>query len=541
MVAGSCKNIKLDKAIIIDGYVEVGSDTDFEDGKGVCISISGKKIAMFKHGGRIGAIGNTCVHMEGPLADGRIEDDYVTCPFHGWSYDPFTGRAPHRFKGEDVPSYDVRVEDGKVFVALEPRGGEEIDIEEEMKPKGYLEEWARGYDEYEEQFYTLQQIIQHGRTDISAMGTLKKFPGWDTIVFKGAQLSPMPINEDVEVNTKTVIGKTAKQPLSIDIPFYVSHMSFGALSREAKIALAMGTSRVGTAMCSGEGGMLPESRAEASKYIYELGTAMFSHKDESVKKADAVEIKIGQAAKPGLGGHLPRSKITEEIASIRGITQDKDSISPARHADIDSLDDLKAEVDRLRELTGGKPIGIKFSAGHVEDDVRMALKAEPDFITVDSRGGGTGAAPTYIKDNVSQPAIFALHRARKVLDDQESEVTLCITGGFRHSSDIAKALAMGADAVALATFSLVGIGCQRYRTCHTGCCPVGIATQDPELRKRFDIERSVERFVRLYNITKEELINFARINGKADVHKLDKSDMMTLSDEVAKYTNVEHV
>jgi glutamate synthase domain-containing protein 2 len=268
---------------------------------------------------------------------------------------------------------------------------------------------------------------------------------------------------------------------------------------------------------------------------------MFSHMNEPVKQADAVEIKIGQAAKPGLGGHLPSSKMTEEIARIRGISIDEDSISPARHADIDSLDDLKNEVNSLRDLTGGKPIGVKFSAGHVEGDMKFALKADPDFITVDTRGGGTGAAPTYIKDNVSIPAIFALHRARKVLDDQKSDVTLCITGGFRHSSDIAKALAMGADAVALATFSLVGIGCQRYRTCHTGCCPVGIATQDPELRKRFDIVRSVERFVRLYNVTREELINFTRINGKTDVHNLDIGDILTSSDEVAKYSDVEHL
>jgi glutamate synthase domain-containing protein 2 len=478
--------------------------------------------------------------MGGPLADGGIENGYVHCPFHGWEYDLFTGKATHRFEGEDVDAYEVKIENGFVKVSLTPKTADEILKYEDAKPMGYLEKWARGYDEDEGKFYAMQQIIQTRKSEISPMRTLKTFPGWESILFKGAQLSPQPFNEEEPVSTKTIIGKTAEVPLEIEVPFYVSHMSYGALSREAKIALAKGSSIIGTVMCSGEGGMLPDERENANKYIYELGTASFSHKDDAVKSADGVEIKIGQAAKPGLGGHLPKEKITEEIAQIRGISPDEDSISPARHVGINSIKDLKDEVTRLREITMGKPIGIKFSAGHIEKDLDVALQAEPDFITIDCRGGATGAAPTHIKDNVCVPPVFAIYRARKYLDRNESKVTLCVTGSFRDAADVAKGIAVGADAVALATASLIAIGCQQYRTCHTGNCPVGITTQNPVLRKRFDIEKSVERFVGFYSTLKDELENFVRINGRRNVHELNLSDILTINHEIAQYTDIQH-
>ncbi len=387
----------------------------------------------------------------------------------------------------------------------------------------------------------VEMLAATGKSDISSMGTRKSFPGWDSIVFRGAQLERMPLNEDEDVTTKTVIGKTADHPLEIEMPFYVSHMSFGALSREAKIAMARGSRLVGTMMCSGEGGMLPEEREEASRYVYELGTACFSHKDDTIRQADATEIKIGQAAKPGMGGHLPKQKITAEIAKLRGIKMGEDSVSPGRHSDIASVDDLKREVDHLRKLTDGKPVGIKFAAGHVEADIAFALKANPDFITIDCRGGATGAAPTFLKDNVCIPPIYAIHRARKSLDAAGSNVTLCVTGGFRDSADIAKALALGADVVALATASMVAVGCRQARVCQTGLCPVGIATQDPGLRELFDADRAVKRFVNFFNGTRTELEHFARTNGRNDVHMLDLTDILTLSDDVARYTSVEHV
>lgn len=387
----------------------------------------------------------------------------------------------------------------------------------------------------------IQKLAESGKSENSAMGTLRTFPGFETLVFKGVQLHKMPLNEDVEVNTKTIIGKTAQKPLELEMPFYVSHMSFGALSREAKIALAKGTSLVGTAMCSGEGGMLPDERLAATKYIYELGTAAFSHIDDVIIQADAVEIKIGQGVKPGLGGHLPGHKVTEEIAKIRGLQPGEASASPGRLAGVNNLKDLQEKVSHIKKITGGKPVGLKFAAGHIEEDIEFALKAEPDFITIDCRGGATGSSPGFLKDNVGIPPIFVIRRARKYLDKVKSDVTLCITGGFRDSSDIAKAIALGADAVALATASMIAVGCIQAKVCHTGTCPVGIATQNEQLRELFDEEKALEQFKNFYTITNTELKVFARTNGVNDVHKLSVSDVVTDSTAVAYFTDIQHV
>ncbi len=393
----------------------------------------------------------------------------------------------------------------------------------------------------DEKVATIQKLAESGKSENSAMATLKTFPGFETLVFKGAQLHKMPLNEDIHVNTKTIIGKTAKQPLELEMPFYVSHMSFGALSREAKITLAKGTTLVGTAMCSGEGGMLPEERQGATKYIYELGTAAFSHLDSVIIQADAVELKIGQGVKPGLGGHLPAHKVTEEIAKIRGLKAGEASASPGRLSGVNNLSDLKKKVAHIKDITEGKPVGIKFAAGHIEEDIEFALKAEPDFITIDCRGGATGSSPKFLKDNVGIPPIFVIRRARKYLDQVKSKATLCITGGFRDSSDIAKAIALGADAVALATTSMIAIGCIQAKVCHTGTCPVGIATQNEQLRELFDEEKALEQFKNFYTATNRELKVFARTNGVNDVHKLDVSDVVTDSTVVADFTDIDHV
>jgi glutamate synthase domain-containing protein 2 len=349
------------------------------------------------------------------------------------------------------------------------------------------------------------------------------------------------LNEEVEVNLKTIIGKRAKYPLVLDIPFYVSHMSYGAISKEAKVALAKGSSLVGTAMCSGEGGMLPESRAAAGIYIYEQGTAAFSYDEDIMKKADAVEIKIGQGVKPGIGGHLPKEKVTSEIAKIRKLDEGEEFIAPARLAGVDDIDDLIKRVGRIRGVTGGKPVGIKLAAGHIEEDLQYALKADPDFITIDCRGGATGSTPSFIKDNVGIPAVFAIRRARNYLDSVGSDVTLCVTGGFRDSSDIAKGLALGADAVALATASLIAIGCRQSRICHTGTCPTGIATQDESLRALFNEGKALVGFENFYRGTAMELKAFASSNGRDDVHQLGVDDLVTDSLEVSENIDVKHV
>ena len=389
--------------------------------------------------------------------------------------------------------------------------------------------------------HSVNHLSKTGKSENSAMGTLLKFPTFDEILFNGSQLKTMPNNEDVNVSLKTVIGKNAKKPLVLDLPFYVSHMSFGALSREAKIALATGTSIVGTAMCSGEGGMLPEERKAAKKYIYELGTAPFSHIDSVIKQADAVEIKIGQGVKPGLGGHLPSNKITPEIAKIRGLKPREDSVSPGRLTGLNVIEDLEKLVTRLRKLTDGVPIGVKFASGNIEEDLEEALKSNPDFITIDCRGGGTGSSPKFLKDNIGTPPIYAIRRARRYLDSVKSDVTLCITGGFRDSSDIAKGIALGADAIALATSSLIAIGCIQSKICHTGSCPAGIATQDENLRQLFDSKEGVKRFENFYTGTAKELKVYARSHGLDNIHDLDIYHVSTISGEVAKYTDIKHV
>ncbi len=407
---------------------------------------------------------------------------------------------------------------------------------------GYLSDWKRSSDDLEHQFQHIQRMAITGESIIEPMRTRKPVVSWDEVLIMGAQLASLPLNDDEPVATRTVIGPKAKHPLVISTPVFVSHMSFGALSREAKIALAKGSAAVETVMCSGEGGIVPESLAAAHRYIFEYVPNRYSVTDENLKAVDAIEIKIGQSAKPGMGGHLPGHKVTEEIAAIRGFPPGEDVISPAHFEDITNADELRQKVEWLRETSGGKPIGVKLAAGHIEADLEIALHAQPDFITIDGRPGATGAAPKTVKDSTAIPTIFALARARRYLDAMAAEgVSLVITGGFRSASDVAKALAMGADAVALASAALIAIGCQQYRICDTGRCPVGITTQDPELRSRFDVDLSAERLANFFRVTTRELANFARLTGNDDVHRLGIADLRTTSSEIAQFTDIAHV
>jgi len=295
-------------------------------------------------------------------------------------------------------------------------------------------------------------------------------------------------------------------------------------------------------MCSGEGGILPESLAAAHRYIFEYVPNRYSVTDDNLRAADAIEIKIGQSAKPGMGGHLPGRKVTEEIAEIRGFPPGQPITSPARFPDITSRRELHEKVAWLRETSGGKPIGIKLAAGHLESDLEIAVAATPDFITIDGRPGATGAAPRSVKDATSVPTLFALARARRFLDAHGADtVSLIITGGFRTSADIVKALAMGADAVAIASAALIAIGCQQYRICDTGRCPVGITTQDSELRARFDIDQSAKRLANFFSVVTAELEDFARLTGRDDIHRLDLSDLRTTNSEISKHTGIAHV
>lgn len=386
----------------------------------------------------------------------------------------------------------------------------------------------------------IHEMAVSGKSPDASMGTLMPMPGWDDILFLGAQLNPAPMDDDFEVSTKTVIGKHAKQPMELDSPVYISHMSFGALSKEIKTALAKGSALAKTAMCSGEGGILPEERDAAYKYIFEYVPNKYSVTDENLKNADAIEIKIGQGTKPGMGGHLPGEKVTAEIAALRGKKQGEDVQSPSRFPEIGSKEDLKSMVDMLRERSEGRPIGIKIAAGHIERDLEYCVYAGADFITIDGRGGATGSSPLMLRDSTSVPTIYALARARKYLDSVGCDAELVITGGLRVSSDFAKALAMGADAVAIASAALIAAACQQYRICGSGRCPVGIATQDPELRKRLDVEKAAARTANFLKVSTADLQMFARITGKPSVHELSADDLITTDRDISEYTGIRH-
>lgn len=407
--------------------------------------------------------------------------------------------------------------------------------------ESYLKEYERYNDEFEKNLDDIREMAKTGKSIISAMGTSQKVISWSDILILGCGLNPMPLLESDEVSLKTIIGHRAKKPLVIDTPVYVTHMSYGALSKEAKISLAKGSSMVNTAMCSGEGGILPEERENSYKYIFEIVPNMYSVTDDNLKNSDAIEIKIGQGTKPGMGGHLPKEKVTEDIAKIRGKKVGEDIISPSKFSNIKTKEDLKNFVDELRERSEGRPIGIKIAAGHIEEDLEYIAYANPDFITIDGRGGATAASPKIIKDSTSVPTIYALYRARKYLDEHNLDIELNITGGLRVSSDFAKAIAMGANAIAIGTSAMIAIACQQYRICQTGKCPVGVATQDDDLRSRLKIDISSQRLANFFNATNEELRTFARITSHNDIHDLSVSDLVTTNKEISDYTNIKHV
>jgi glutamate synthase domain-containing protein 2/rubredoxin len=400
----------------------------------------------------------------------------------------------------------------------------------------------RTEDSHESCLSDIHSMAATGRSIIEPMQTKKPVISWDDILILGAQLARIPLNHTDPVDTTTIIGPQAAKPLVMATPIYISHMSFGALSREAKTALAKGSRKMQTAIGSGEGGILPESRDNAYKYIFEYVPNRYNVSEENLRAADAVEIKFGQSAKPGMGGHLPANKVTREIADVRGFPEGTDIISPAHYDDILTREQLKKKVAWLREISGGRPIGIKFAAGHIEADLAVALYAEPDFITLDGRAGGTGASPKYIKGAVGIPTPFAVYRARKFLDEHKADhISLISTGGLRVSPDFAKALALGADAVAISTSALMAIGCHQFRICNTGKCPRGIATQDPELRVRLDIDKAAEQLYNFLKVSTVELQDFSRLTGNDSVHGLSIHDLCTTSSEISDHTRIKHV
>lgn len=387
----------------------------------------------------------------------------------------------------------------------------------------------------------LSKLGHHG--PMTSMGVPRnQLPHWDDLQLMVAQMATKPLQENQAVGTDLVIGPEAKKPLTLSIPLFVSDMSFGALSEEAKIALASGAEIAGTGICSGEGGMLPEEQQHNSRYFYELASAKFGYKEELLSLVQAFHFKGGQGAKTGTGGHLPGNKNKGKISEVRGIPEGEPAISPPTFNDLNTVNDFKRFADRVREVSGGIPIGFKLSANHIERDMQFALDASADYIILDGRGGGTGAAPEIFRDHISVPTIPALARARRFLDEHGAtgRVTLIITGGLRVPIDFVKALALGADGIALSNSAMQAIGCVAARMCNSNNCPAGIATQKQDLRQRLNVEKSAKQLGNFFHASTELMQVMARACGHSHLNQFTKDDLATWHREMAQLTGVRY-
>jgi glutamate synthase domain-containing protein 2/rubredoxin len=362
----------------------------------------------------------------------------------------------------------------------------------------------------------IQKIVKSGQSVIEPAGTKLNVANWNNILLMGAQLAKKPFDGLKEASTEVIIGKSAKQPLVLETPIMVSHMSYGALTGVQKEAIAMGAAAVGAAIGSGEGGIHEGEIAKNAKYVFEYVPNKYSVDDENLRRAGAIEIKIGQAAKPGLGGHLPGAKVTAEIAKMRGRKEGEDIISPPAFPEVNTPEDLKKLMDELRERSGGRPIGVKVAANDIESDLAWVKVAEPDFVTIDGRGGGTGAAPKVWKDAAGVPTIYALYRARKFLDENKMGVDLIVTGGLRISSDFVKALSMGADAVAVATGVLTALA-------------AGAEIAD---------SKKVENYLRVSN---DEIKTMMGAMGARKLDELGVGSLATVDRDIAEFAGIRHV
>ncbi|HRN36964.1 MAG TPA: glutamate synthase-related protein [Flavobacteriales bacterium] len=378
--------------------------------------------------------------------------------------------------------------------------------------------------------------------EMVAMGVPRKdLPDWNDIQIMTAQIAKQPLMEDVAVGTKLVIGPQAKKPLVLDIPLFVSDMSFGSLSQEAKLSLAMGAQRAGTAIASGEGGMLPESQAANKRYMLEYASAKFGYTDELLPKIQAFHFKCGQSAKTGTGGHLPGIKNVGRISEIRKLKPGTNADSPPTFKDLHTVKDFAQMADHVRELTGGIPVGFKMSAQHIEKDMDFAIASGADYIILDGRGGGTGDAPAMFRDHISVPTIPALARARHHLDKQglSGKITLIITGGLRTHMDFIKAMALGADGIALANSAMQAVGCISARICNTNRCPTGITTQDPELRKRLNVAKGATRLFNFFEVSVHLMQVMARACGHDQLSQFNKDDISSWHKELAELAGIE--
>ncbi len=384
---------------------------------------------------------------------------------------------------------------------------------------------------------------QIGSHRIRGCGTPRKLPHFDDLTFLPSQLTRMSIDTYREdCKTQTVLGaRYAKKPLVIETPIMISGMSYGALSKEAKTALAKATDIVGTSINNGEGGLLPEERDNSYKQVVQILPSRMGFTLRNIEAADALEIIVGIGAKPGLSGHLMACKITREIAEFRQLPEGIDLHSHPRHGDIFGADDLCLKMEELRDVTDGEiPIFLKLAAGRVWEDVKIAVKAGIDGIVIDGAEGGTGAAPVVASNHLGIPTLPALVQAVRSLEDMgvKEEISLIVSGGIKDGADVAKALALGADAVAIGTGAMIAMGCTVCLQCHEGKCAFGIGTQDPELRKRLDIDQAAQQVANYIQAMTNEAIILAKAAGKTKLTSLEREDLRSLTLEACAMTGI---
>jgi glutamate synthase domain-containing protein 2 len=528
--------------------VKVATWRTLNDREPVYALVAGVDLVVIRYDNRVSVLYGRCLHRGALLADGYVDGDNLICGLHNWDYRVDTGVSEYN-NDEALQKFDAWISEERDEVFVDES---EIEAWKRSHPQPYQRDQYLGlyadvhgtakepHTSYIAELARngLSKLGHHGR--VSAMGVpLTELPRWDDIQILTAQLAKRPLGDDDPVDTRLVIGPSARKPLELAIPIFVSDMSFGALSEEAKIALALGADKAGTGICSGEGGMLPEEQEANSRYFYELASGKFGWNVDKAAKCQAFHFKAGQGAKTGTGGHLPGAKVTDRIASVRGLQAGEDAISPSRFPDLETPSDFARVADEVREASGGIPVGFKMSAQHIEKDLDFALEAGTDYVIIDGRGGATGAAPEIFKGNISVPTMAAVARARQHLVRRErTDVTLIATGGLRTESDFVKAMALGADGVAIANSAIQAVGCLAMRACHTNNCPVGIATQKSKLRSRLVVERSADQLTNFLTASVELMKILARACGHERLSEFSIDDLSTWKTEIADLTGI---
>lgn len=405
----------------------------------------------------------------------------------------------------------------------------------------------------------IQRAAQTGIYDIRGFGAKRKVPSFDDLVFLGASMSRYPLEGYRETcDTRVTLGtRFAKKPIELKIPITIAGMSFGALSAQAKESLGRGASIMGTSTTTGDGGMTAEERGHSDKLVYQYLPSRYGMNPDDLRRADAIEVVVGQGAKPGGGGMLLGQKISDHVAHMRNLPKGIDQRSACRHPDWTGPDDLEIKIQELREITNWeKPIYVKVGGARAGYDVALAVKAGADVVVLDGMQGGTAATQDVFIEHVGIPTLPAIRQAVEALQalDMHRKVQLIVSGGIRSGADVAKALAMGADAVAIGTAALIALGDnspefdREYQALGSaagfwddyqdGRDPSGICTQDPELSKRLDPEQGGRRLANYLNVLTLEAQTLARACGKSHVHNLEPEDMVALTIEAAAMAKI---